>query len=386
MTRPPLLLVVPQPVVGGACLRDLILGGLPLLRRIALAAQRAGFERVLVAAPRPRDEALLAGTPGAPLRSELALPAGPRRVVLLADGVAPQAAWLRQLACMPVEPEHLHMDGALAAVVEAADASRIVGEAATGRPAGEVFAALRRHFKVVEGSLDQTGRFALGGPGDAALAERWLLEALIKPGETFMSRHFERRLSLALTQRLARTPMSPNAMSVVMIGIGLLGAPCFLSPSPAWQLTGTVLFLIHSILDGCDGELARLKFLESPRGAALDFWGDNIVHAAVFGCMAAGWTLAAGTPWPLLLGAVVVGSTLAAAATLHGNAGLAPAPAAGPSTARSVVDALSNRSFIYFIGALSVFGRAWWFLVPAAIGTPLFVGLARWSRRGRRAG
>ena len=111
--------MVPQPVSGGACLRDLVLGGLPLLRRIALAAERAGFERVLVAAPRPGDEAPLAGTPAALLPSEFVLPPGPRRVVLLADGVAPQAAWLRHLACMPVEPEHLHMDGAHAAVVEA---------------------------------------------------------------------------------------------------------------------------------------------------------------------------------------------------------------------------------------------------------------------------
>jgi phosphatidylglycerophosphate synthase len=383
VTRPPLLLVVPQLFPGGASLRDLVLGGLPLLRRIALAAERAGFERVLVAALRPGDEALLAGTPADPLRAELVPPPGPRRVVLLADGVAPQAAWLRQLARMPVEPEHLHVDGVLAAVVEAADASWIVCEAATGRPAGEVFTTLRRRLKAVEDSLDRTGRFALGGAGDAGAAERWLLEALIKPGETFMSRHFERRLSLALTRGLARTSMSPNAMSVVMIAIGLLGAPCFLSPSPAWQLTGTVLFLVHSILDGCDGELARLKFLESPRGAALDFWGDNIVHSAVFGCMAVGWALATGAPWPLLLGAVVVGSTLTAAATLHGDAGPAPAPAAGAWTARSVVDVLSNRSFIYIIAVLAAFGRAWWFLVPAAIGTPVFVGLARWSRRGR---
>jgi 1L-myo-inositol 1-phosphate cytidylyltransferase / CDP-L-myo-inositol myo-inositolphosphotransferase len=383
VTRPPLLLVVPQPVSGAASLRGVVLGGLPLLRRIALAAQRAGFERVLVAAPRSGDESLLVGTAAAPLGAALVPASGGRRVVLLADAVAPQAAWLRQLARMPVEPEHLHVDGALVAVVEAADPSWIVAEAATGRPAGEVFAALRRRLKAVEGSLDRTGRFALGGVGDVETADRWLLQSLIKPGETFMSRHFERRLSLALTRRLARTSMTPNAMSVVMIAIGLLGSPCFLSPSPAWQLTGAFLFLVHSILDGCDGELARLKFLESPTGAALDFWGDNIVHSAVFGCLAAGWAFAAGALWPLLLGAVVVGSTLAAAATLHRDAAPLPAPAAGPSAARGAVDALSNRSFIYLIVALAAFGRAWWFLVPAAVGTPIFVALARWARRGQ---
>ena len=55
------------------------------------------------------------------------------------------------------------------------------------------------------------------------------------------------------------------------MAIGLLGALAFLSPAPAFQLAGALLFLTHSILDGCDGELARLKFLESPlgRGARL---------------------------------------------------------------------------------------------------------------------
>src|SRR2546426_3192414 len=44
----------------------------------------------------------------------------------------------------------------------------------------------------------------------------------------------------------------------------------------------TTLFrsLAHSILDGCDGELARLKFQHSRWGAVLDFWCDNVVHVA----------------------------------------------------------------------------------------------------------
>ena len=46
--------------------------------------------------------------------------------------------------------------------------------------------------------------------------------------------------------------------------------------------------LTHSILDGCDGELARLKFMQSRRGAMLDFWGDNIVHVAVLPALAVG--------------------------------------------------------------------------------------------------
>ena len=103
-----------------------------------------------------------------------------------------------------------------------------------------------------------------------------------------MSRHVERRVSLAVTRRLVETSVTPNAMTLISVAIGLLGALGFLSPAPAFQLAGALLFLTHSILDGCDGELARLKFLESRWGAALDFWGDNVVHVAVFAALAVG--------------------------------------------------------------------------------------------------
>ena len=111
-----------------------------------------------------------------------------------------------------------------------------------------------------------------------------------------MSRHVERRISLAITRRLVGTRITPNQMTLVSLTIGLLGAPFFLSAEPLQQIAGSLLFLTHSILDGCDGELARLKFQESPTGARLDFWGDNLVHVAVFGCMAGGLVHGRGLP------------------------------------------------------------------------------------------
>src|SRR5438046_831238 len=81
---------------------------------------------------------------------------------------------------------------------------------------------------------------------------------------------------------------------------------------PGSQPVGALLCLTPSRLDGCDGELARLRFLESRRGAILDFWGDNLVHVAVFGCIAVGWALVTGAAWPLALGAVTIASGLGA--------------------------------------------------------------------------
>ena len=262
--RSPLLVIVPHEADGpGSPLRWTVVGGLPLVRRIALAARRAGFEQVVLAGARPEDELLLAGTGATALTRAPGVPCVRGRVVLLADCVVPQPAWLEHLAQLPLAPRHLGLDGTLAAIVDASEDSHIPVVATRGGMAAAVFAAVQSGLEVVETSIDPVGRFVMSGPADAPAAETWLLRSLIKPHETFLSRSFERRLSLALTRRLARTSLTPNAMSLIMIAVGLLGAPCFLSASPTWQVAGALLFLTHSILDGCDGELARLKFLES---------------------------------------------------------------------------------------------------------------------------
>ncbi len=173
-------------------------------------------------------------------------------------------------------------------------------------------------------------------------------------------------------------------MTVVSLGIGLTGAPFFLSGQPTLQLVGAFLFLLHSILDGCDGELARLKFLESRLGAALDFWGDNAVHLAVFTCMAVGWSLRVGAGWPLMLGTVACASTLLAATVLAPHQ-MAPAVPGGPrSPGARLADALAHRDFIYIVIILAAFGQAAWFLFPVAIGTPLFVLVRLWADRPGR--
>jgi phosphatidylglycerophosphate synthase len=189
-----------------------------------------------------------------------------------------------------------------------------------------------------------------------------------------MSRHFERRLSMAVTHRLVNTSVTPNMMTVVSVAIGLAAAPCFLSAAPAWQLTGALLFLAHSILDGCDGELARLKFLESRHGAVLDFWGDNIVHFAVFSAMAVGWARHAHSAWPLVIGAVAVASAAGTAAFMFKRF-VEDRATTGTWTAR-LIGAMSHRDFIYLVVLLSAFGRAHWFLLATGIGTPVFLVLA----------
>ena len=90
---------------------------------------------------------------------------------------------------------------------------------------------------------------------------------------------------MQISRRLAGTAITPNQMSLISIAVGICGGPFFLSSRPLMQTIGALLFLAHSILDGCDGELARFKFQQSRWGGVLDFWGDNVVHTVIFGCM-----------------------------------------------------------------------------------------------------
>jgi phosphatidylglycerophosphate synthase len=361
-TGPHSVLVVLPPSAGGpeGVADDTVVLGVPLRRRIAMAAQRAGFGRAVAAAE---------VNGAAPARS---------RIVLLPGNVVPQTAWLRTLREMPVEPDTLYVDPTGAAVVETDDAARVLKAAAQGIPAEELLAELRGSFAMRERAIDPHERFAIRTPREVRAAETWLLRSLIKASEGFMSRHLERRISLALTRWLVRTRVTPNMITVVSVGIGLCGAPFFLSTAPLAQLAGALLFLTHSILDGCDGEIARLKFLESRGGAVLDFWGDNLVHQAIFTCMAVGWGLASHSMWPLLLGALAVAGTLGAAAIASRRFINGEALVGADRALARLVDAFSHRDFIYLILVLAAFGQAQWFIALAAAGTPLFLLLLLW--------
>ena len=371
------------------------IAGLPLLRRIVLAAMEAGFGQVLLhPAAAPDDRSLLRGTTATLLAPPTGLlpPLPPRRIVLLATNVLPTAQWLRSLLEMPTEPEWLYTDGSSAAVIETGDPALVLAEAARCNGARELWAFLSKAFTTGDRPLGGEGRFPLT-PAAVRHAEDWLLRGLVREAEGFMSRHVERRISLALTRRLAATRITPNAMTLVSLGVGLLGAPFFLSPAPAYQLTGALLLLAHSILDGCDGELARLKFQESRLGSLLDFWGDNVVHVGVMACIAIGWSLAGHTAWPLLIGGVAAGSVLLAAAFVYRRTRQEKALAGRlfPSGSRRrarwlprLVDMLARRDFIYLVVLLAAAGKATWFLALAAVGTPVFVLLLAWIDRTER--
>ena len=391
----PATLWIAAPRAGSSATRTRLLG-LPLVRRAVLAGERAGFGEILVEEGDARDlPELVAETRARVVVNEQVLPRIPAgRLVVLSGETVAQAGWLRSLAAAPVPSGAALLDRSAAAALdvepqESETLPRALLAASASRGAVRAAAALRN--SEAPSARAGAGRFELGPDGDLRAAERWLLAGLLKENEGFMSRHVERRISLALSRRLARTSVSPNTMTLVSVAVGLAGAAFFLSTRPAMEFAGALLFLLHSILDGCDGELARLKFAESRLGGVLDFWGDNVVHSAVFAAIALAWHRATGQSWALAAGFAAVAGTLASAGFVYRSTmmnvregPLFTHAAAGPPSALSrAADALARRDFIYLVVLLSAFGKAHWFLAAAAVGAPLYfavlVGLA--SRR-----
>jgi CDP-L-myo-inositol myo-inositolphosphotransferase len=115
-----------------------------------------------------------------------------------------------------------------------------------------------------------------------AEAERRICASLSKGSDDgYVSEHFNRKISRAISMVLVRTPITPDQISVASFLLGLLGAVFLALAGSFWWLAGGVIIQAASILDGCDGEVARLKRRESARGAWLDTVLDRYSDLAV---------------------------------------------------------------------------------------------------------
>jgi CDP-L-myo-inositol myo-inositolphosphotransferase len=113
-------------------------------------------------------------------------------------------------------------------------------------------------------------------------ARRRLLAKLTKGGEDgYVSARLNRPISTRISARLVSTGITPNQITVISFLISLLGAGLLSVGLYAAGLVGGLLVQLASIIDGCDGEIARLKHISSARGAWLDTILDRYADMAV---------------------------------------------------------------------------------------------------------
>lgn len=117
-------------------------------------------------------------------------------------------------------------------------------------------------------------------------AETALLEnSLGKDRDGPVSHYLNRPLSARLSRHLVHTSLTPNQISLMSFGLSVLGAGLMLIPHYLGLALCGLIAQLASILDGCDGEVARLKNQESPYGAWLDAVLDRYSDALLLAAM-----------------------------------------------------------------------------------------------------
>jgi phosphatidylglycerophosphate synthase len=118
-------------------------------------------------------------------------------------------------------------------------------------------------------------------------AERKLDSWLFKPTDGIFART-NRRISIPISRRIIPFPITPNMVSLFTLGVSF-AAGVFLALGGYWNmLTGALLSWFSSVLDGCDGEVARLKLQESAFGCWLETICDNLYYLFIFGGLTIG--------------------------------------------------------------------------------------------------
>lgn len=102
--------------------------------------------------------------------------------------------------------------------------------------------------------------------------------------EAWSNRVIIHPLSFLLAKTFASTRMTPNMVSLLGIPFGIAAAICFALYNFGWwwALIGGFLALARLIIDGADGQLARIKNLSSPFGRILDGICDYISIGAIY--------------------------------------------------------------------------------------------------------
>ena len=215
-----------------------------------------------------------------------------------------------------------------------------------------------------------------------AQTETRMLQRLGRDGDSPIVRFIARRLSRLATRKLIHTRIRPNHVTLVSGGIGIGGALCLAQPRPGWQVIGSLLFLLSTVIDGCDGELARLTMQESAFGAKLDVAMDNVVHGVLFPAIALGLYRQQQHLTYLILGVFALGGVLLSMWVF-----LPHVLSATTSRNRQtrLHESLASRDFAYLLPILALFGLLPWFLWATVIGSYAFAGVWLLLRRRQPA-
>ena len=303
--------------------------GLSSLDRLVLTALQADIARIVVLSNEPesarrmlrptsltRAEIQILPADSAAARSVLlALAADPAPFVLLRTDIAVDPQYVRRLLAAggPSGGAVLGEDSAGnwlgIGCLPARFAPRATGD--------DLTAAELRSGEPSHGLAPEPG-FAvrLASPSGRRRAERALVRGTGKASDGLVSRYLNRPISRAISRVLIQLPVTPNGVTFFGVLLSLLSTWFVLRGQ---FVAGTLLIQLTSILDGCDGEIARAKFLSSPQGERVDRLADSAGNILFGVALPLGLYRTSGNPLYLWLGGFLLLSVPILLALVHLN-------------------------------------------------------------------
>ena len=104
-------------------------------------------------------------------------------------------------------------------------------------------------------------------------AEDLLFSHVSKSSSGWISKNINSKLSIPVSRLLINTSLTPNMISVAIGVIGILTGFFYIQGHPVW---GGLFLQLSTIFDRCDGEVARIKLMESRRGQWIDTIFDQL--------------------------------------------------------------------------------------------------------------
>jgi phosphatidylglycerophosphate synthase len=145
---------------------------------------------------------------------------------------------------------------------------------------------------------------------DLRSAERKLDRWLVKPTDGIYAR-LNRRISIPISRQLIKFPITANMVTLFTLGVGIASAVFFAFGGYWNTLVGAFLCLSASILDGSDGEVARLKLQESAFGCWLETVCDYLFYLFLFVGMTVGLWRNSGSRLYLVWGGMLLFGAMA---------------------------------------------------------------------------
>src|SRR6476646_3063882 len=99
-------------------------------------------------------------------------------------------------------------------------------------------------------------------------------DLMSKPQDGFVSRFFNRPISRRITSVLIKFTIHHSTWTISICVLPVIASVFLVRGDYASIVIGAAIFQVFSILDGCDGEIARAKNLESKLGERLDYFCD----------------------------------------------------------------------------------------------------------------